>query len=220
VTTFDASLDYWSDRDVVPSVKSRAQEYVAFDTHEEGRKSRSGFLSFLLLNILLWPILVFVGLQVSASHSPGALKSLMTSAGVQSMTANQLVATVKHQGRTVFWLNAKQGDSYSNSSSTPGVDHISYRPAGSNISNLNQFDVMIGTYRDFSTYLAQPHPFLGVLGRTVTLSTGGTLTYNQKSPNRAIVAFAAKPEIVVLDYPSTQGLSTLINDAQNLVPIN
>jgi hypothetical protein len=185
---------------------------------EEAAPFSFGWL--LLVGAVIGSLLVFGGVQVANSRDPATSKQIVVASGAQTMSAHELIQSVKAKGRTVYWLNARQGDSYLNNSSTSGIDHISYRPEGSNISNLNQFDVMIGTYRDYSTYLAQPHPFLGALGRTVTLSNGGTLTYNQMSPDRALVAFPDKPEIVVLNYPTTQGLSTLINDAQKLVPIN
>lgn len=112
------------------------------------------------------------------------------------MSATELIQTVKAGNRTVYWLSSKLGDSYSNSSLTDGVDQISYRPVGSNVSDLNQFDVMVGTYKDFSTYDDQPHPLLGANSRSIDLGCGTTLTYSTASPNRAIVAFASSPEIV------------------------
>jgi len=35
-----------------------------------------------------------------------------------------------------------------------------------------------------------------------------------------IVSFTKKPEIVVVQYPTTQDVTTLMRDARSLVPIN
>jgi hypothetical protein len=178
-----------------------------------------GFGRLLLIGSIIGSLFIFTGLQVAQSHAPATVNQVAVSSGVQSMSAAELVQTIKAENRTVYWLNSKQGDSYTNSSSANGIDQIFYRPVGSNPSDLNQFDVNVGTYRDYSTYEAQPHPFLGANGRTITLPSGATVTYNTASPNQAVVQFFNKPEIVVINYPATQTVPTIINDAENLVPI-
>lgn len=179
-----------------------------------------GFGRLLLIGSIVGSLFIFTGLQVAQSHAPATVNRVAVSSGVQSMSAAELVQTIKAENRTVYWLKAKQGDSYTNSSSANGIDQIFYQPVGTHASDLNQFDVNVGTYRDFSTYDAQPHPFLGVNGRTITLPSGATVTYNTASPNQAVVQFSNTPEVVVLNYPGTQTVPTIINDAESLVPIN
>jgi hypothetical protein len=178
-----------------------------------------GFGRLLLIGSIIGSLFIFTGLQVAQSHAPATVNQVAVSSGIQSMSAAELVQTIKAENRTVYWLNSKQGDSYTNSSSANGIDQIFYRPVGSNASDLSQFDVSIGTYRDYSTYEAQPHPFLGANGRTITLPSGATVTYNTASPNQAVVQFSNKPEIVVINYPATQTVPTIMSDAENLVPI-
>jgi hypothetical protein len=117
------------------------------------------------------------------------------------------------------YLPLHEDYSYTNNALTDGVDQITYRPEGSDISNLRLFHVIIGTYRDYSNYEAQPHTFMGTNSGTLSLNNGATLTYDQASPDRIVIAFSDRPEIVVLNYPMAQALPTLITDAQNLVPI-
>jgi CheY-like chemotaxis protein len=186
---------------------------------EEGAPIRVGrFLIIAAVILGTFIVSAILGLQLSNSHAPAA-HSVVAASGTRPMSATGLIQNVPTKNGKVYWLNVKQGDTYSVNSVVPGVDQITYLPKGSNISKLNQFDVVIGTYRDISTYNAQPHPFLGANGRTVTLSNGSTLSYNQMSPDRAVVSFPNKSELVVLNYPTTQTLPTLIKDAQNLVPI-
>lgn len=179
-----------------------------------------GLGRLLLIGSIIGSLFIFTGLQVAQSHAPATVNQVAVSSGVQSMSAAELVQTIKAENRTVYWLNAKQGDSYTNSSSANGIDQIFYRPAGTRASDLNQFDVNVGTYRDYSTYDAQPHPFLGANGRTITLPSGATVTYNTASPNQAVVQFRDKQEVVVINYPGTQTVPTIINDSESLVPIN
>lgn len=179
-----------------------------------------GFGRLLLISAIIGSIVIFTGLQVADSHAPAALGETSVSSGVESMSAAELIQTIKAENRTVYWLNAKRGDSYANKSSANGIDQITYRPAGANISDLAQFDVIVGTYKDYATYDSQPHPFLGANGRTTTLTSGATVTYNSASPNQAVVQFADKSEVVVLNYPAMQAVPTIINDAGNLVPVS
>ena len=179
-----------------------------------------GFGKLLLIGAIVSSLVGFTGLQVAESHAPATVTEVTVSSGVQTMSAAELIQTIKTENRTVYWLNSKQGESYTNSSSANGIDQIFYRPVGSSASDLKQFDVNVGTYRDYSTYDAQPHPFLGANGRTITLPSGATVTYNTASPNQAVVQFSNKPEVVVLNYPATQTVPTIINDAESLVPIS
>ncbi len=179
-----------------------------------------GFGRLLLIGSIIGSLFIFTGLQVAQSHAPATVNQVAVSSGVQSMSAAELVQTIKAENRTVYWLNARQGDSYTNSSSANGIDQIFYSPVGTRASDLNNFDVNVSTYRDVATYDSQPHPFLGANGRTITLSSGATVTYNTASPNQAVVQFSNHPEVVVLNYPATQTVPTIINDAETLVPIS
>lgn len=181
---------------------------------------RMGFAKLLVIGAVLGSMVVFTGLQVAQSHAPATITEVAVSSGVQTMSAAELVQTIKAENRTVYWLNAKQGDSYTNTSSANGTDQIFYRPVGAQVSNLNQFDVNVSTYQDFATYDAQPHPLLGANGRAIALTNGATLTYNTASPNQAVVQFPNKPGVIVLNYPAFQAVPTMINDAENLVPIS
>jgi hypothetical protein len=203
-----------------PPTKSNAQSNAALDAREGQFESRSRYLRFLLLNIILWPILVFVGLQISASHSPGILKSLMVSTGVQSMTADQLVAAVKAQGRPVFWLNRLSGDTYSDTTATSGVDIISYRPEGASSQNVDQSDLVIKTYRDSASYDARLHHVEGSALLTVETLSGIKVSYNPSDLHHVVIYFNNRPQVVLIEYPNIQKVSTLITDAQNLKPIS
>jgi hypothetical protein len=179
-----------------------------------------GFGRLLLIGAVVSSLVIFTGLQVAQSHAPAAVNEVAVSSGVQPMSAAELVQLINAENRTVYWLNSRQGDSYTKSSSVNGIDQVFYQPEGANVSNLNPFDVNVGTYKDYSTYDAQPHPLLGGNGRTTTLTSGATVTYNSASTNQAVVQFPDKPEVVVINYPVAQTVPTIINDAESLVPIS
>lgn len=228
MTTYDASLDYWSDDSVRPislhSANDMEEEFDEFivdaNTYAELRRGgRNRFLRFVLLNILIWPIVVYVGLQFSESHSPHVLKTLAVS-GAQSMTADQLIATVKSQGRPVFWLNRLSGDTYSENSAVSGVDVITYLPEGADLKAPGQLDLIIKTYRDANIFNVQLHPLSGTADTTVENVGGVTVIYNPASPDHSVVKFKDRPQVVAITYPGFQTVSTLVMDAQNLAPIN
>lgn len=202
-------------------------ELVAFDegpalvhplyVEEEVRSFRFG--KFVLMSTVLACLIGFTGLQVAQSHAPASVNEFPFSSSLQTMSATELVQLVKTENRTVYWLDAKQGETYTNSSTATGINHIFYRPASNSVSNLNQYDFNIDTYPDLSTYDGQPHPLLGENGRTIGLANGATVTYNVVSPTQAVVQSPNYPEVVVINYPTPQSVPSLINDAQNLVPI-
>lgn len=228
MTTFDASLDYWSDTSKRPAepivavnVDYASREIMSSKrvNRESGRrKARFPFLRFLLLNIVIWPILVYVGLQLSESHSPKVLKSLAVS-GARSMNADQLVTTTKALKRPVFWLNRLSGDTYTENSAVNGVDVITYLPEGTNLQAPGQLDLVIKTYQDSNVFDVQLHPLSGTADTTVENVGGVTVIYNPASPDHSIIKFKDRPQIVAISYPSFQTVSTLVMDAQNLEPV-
>lgn len=224
MTTYDASLDYWSE-DSTWRASGRSQSEAGSEFEDYGldepslrdlrRESRNHFIGFVLLNLLFWPILVYAGLLFSESHSPLATKTIAVSDG-QSITADQLISAVTARGRSVFWLNGISGDTYSENSSVSGLDVISYIPASTNLSTPRSFDLVIKTYRDTNFFNSQLHPLSGADDAAIEKVGGVTITYSPSSPDHSVVTFKDRPQVVTIDYPSFQGLSTLVADAENL----
>ncbi len=234
MSTYDASLDYRSAFPTRPAetyapvetvnelreiISLEEKTYGADFVDSDRRAGRMRFLGFFVLNVLLWPAVVYVGLQISASHPPQVVQALLKTSGVQHMTADQLIATVASQGRPVFWLNRLSGDTYSHNSTVNGVDVISYIPTGANPAHLNHLDLVVKTYRDSSIYNVQLRPLAGGSDTVVKNVGNVSVTYSPASPNHSIVTFKDRPQIVAIDYPAFQDVSTLVMDAQNLTPI-
>lgn len=230
MTIYDASLDYRSAASTRPAetrapeeienglveIVSLEEEALSEMLYSDSRSRRLRFLGFVLANTLFWPVAVFVGLQISASHSPQIVQDLMKTSGVQRMTAEQLIATVTSQGRPVFWLNRLSGDMYSDNTSVNGIDVISYLPSDANPAHLNQLDLVVKTYKDANVYSMQLHPLAGGSGTVVENVGNVSVTYNPASPDHSVITFKDRPEIVSIDYPAFRDVSTLVMDAQNL----
>lgn len=230
MTIYDASLDYRSAVSTRPAethapeeivnglieIVSLEEEALSEALYSDHRARRMRFLGFVLVNTLFWPVVVYVALQISASHSPQIVQDLMKTSGVQSMTADQLVATVTSQGRPVFWLNRLSGDMYSDNTSVNGIDVISYLPSDANPAHLNQLDLVVKTYKDSNVYNMQLHPLAGGSGTVVENVGNVSVTYSPTSPDHSIITFKDRPQIVSIDYPAFQDVSTLVMDAQNL----
>lgn len=172
-----------------------------------------------LITAIVGSIVVFTGLQVADSHAPAAVSQTTVATGVQTMSAAELIQSVSKENRTVYWLDSKPGDTYTNKSSAQGIDQIIYRPEGADVTNLLQYDVSIETYASYSLFDSQPHPLLGTNQRTTTLASGATVTYNAASIDEAVVQFPNQAQVVVINYPAAQALPTILNDASRLVPI-
>lgn len=230
MTIYDASLDYRSAVSTRPTdahapeeienglieIVSLEEEALSDELYSDRRSRRMRFLGFVLANTLFWPVVVFVGLQISASHSPQIVRDLMKTSGVQKMTADQLIATVTSQGRPVFWLNRLTGDMYSDNTSVNGIDVISYLPSNANPAHLNQLDLVVKTYKDLNVYNMQLHPLAGGSGTVVENVGNVSVTYSPASPDHSVITFKDRPQIVSIDYPAFRDVSTLVMDAQNL----
>ncbi len=107
-------------------------------------------------------VTVITGFNLADSHSPGT-EPIVAFSHAQTMSATELIQSVKAGFRTVYWLNAKHGDSYSNNGSTSLVYQISYLSVGSDTANLKQFDMMIRTYRNFDTFDEKLHRMIQAL---------------------------------------------------------
>lgn len=225
MTTFDASQDYWSDS---PTRLGRSSFQVEMDEaiaavgqkiRTDRRHARNRFLLFVLANIVIWPIVMYIGFQITQSHSPSVSKTLLATSGAKAMNAGSLIATVVSQGRPVFWLNRLSGDTYSENSATPGVDVISYLPENATPQFQSQLDLVIKTYKDSNVYNVQLRPLSGTADTTVENVGGVTVTYNPASPDHSVITFKSRPQVVAMTYPGFQSVSTLVMDAQNLEPI-
>lgn len=240
MTTYDASLDYWSAHSTRPTQEyasnSIADEMVevddineivsleelTFDRPSAIRRfngSHPGFIWFLLANVLVTPLLVYAGFQIVASHPPTVLNALMISSGAQSMSAGDLVTLVKSEDKLAYWIKPVPGDTYTKNSTQDGVNSISYIPSDAKLSDLNQVNLTIKTYRNIAVYNAQLQPLSAANDTTITTATGANVQYSKASLNRMIVSFTHKPEIVVVQYPTVQNVTTLVRDAKSLVPI-
>lgn len=222
MTTFDASQDYWS---VSSSRLGRSSFQVEMDEaiaavdqriRADRRQARNRFLRFVLANLLIWPVIAFIGFQVMDSHKPEVSKTLLKTSGAQSMSADELTSIVREQERPIFWLGRLSGDTYSENSTVSGVDVITYLPENVTPQTARQLDLVIKTYRDSRIFNVQLHPLSGTADSTVENVGGVTVTYNPASPDHSVITFKNRPQVVAITYPSFQTISTLVMDAQNL----
>lgn len=222
MTTFDASQDYWSG---ISTRLGRSSFQVEMDEaiaavdqriRADRSRARNRFLRFVLANLLVWPIVAFIGFQVMDSHKPAVSKALLKTSGAQSMSADELTSIVRGQARPIFWLGRLSGDTYSENSTVSGVDVITYLPENATPQTASQLDLVIKTYRDSNIFIVQLHPLSGTADTTVENVGGVTVTYNPASPDHSVITFKNRPQIVSLTYPAFQTISTLVMDAQNL----
>jgi hypothetical protein len=183
------------------------------------RRARNHFLRFVLANLLVWPLIAFIGFQVMDSHKPEVSRALLKTSGAQSMSADELTSIVKGQERPIFWLGRLSGDTYAENSTMSGVDVITYLPENETPQSARQLDLVIKTYRDSKVFNVQLRPLSGTADTTVENVGGVTVTYNPASPDHSVVTFKDRPQVVALTYPAFQTISTLVMDAQNLASI-
>ncbi len=222
MTTFDTSTDLESQWSQDSNVRNENSEIDEF--YDEERSGFAGFfdahqaaLLLLLAVILLSPLLVYGGMQIDKSHPPQVLQALVSTSGVQMMTAEELTASVAAEKRTVYWMGPITGDKYVDNSAKNGIDQISYLSANVTHLDTSEFDLRVTTYGNQHLYDAQPHSPASKAEKTATNSFGTQVKYDPTNPNQAIVRFASKPQIIVIDYPTAQSEASIVDNAQILV---
>lgn len=173
----------------------------------------------LLSMAFIGSVLGFAGMQINNAHAVSSFSEFRVAAGLQTMSAIELTRSIQATGKTVYWLGDRQVNSFSNNTLTTGLDQISYRQGELGELPINQFQVIVKTYQSAVDHDRRLHPLLSGEERTITLSNGASLTYNQDSTDKATVKFSDKPQVVELQYPTSQPLPILINDAASLVTI-
>lgn len=234
LSTFDASLDYWSTSSTRSEVQSAPEEDIEDSNDIYGleevrfvhpsaisrfRERHQSFILFLLANILLAPLLAYAGLQIVASHPPIVSNTIMMSSGVKSMTSTDLVSFARLEHVDAYWLSSVPGDKYTINNAQGGINSITYIPAGVDQSTSSQATMSIMTYSNSALYSSQLKPLSNANATGTVTQNGVIVQYDSSAPNHMVVTFSNHPEIVVVDYPTTQTPASFIHDAESLTRI-
>lgn len=187
--------------------------------HEPTGSTRSmRLLGIILLTTVIGSAVVYAGFQILVSHPPRIQRAPgKNNTGEENMTADQLIKAIAPLKRPVFWLGPISGDTYLAHTTVSGIDIISYLPGGANLAHVSKFNFVIKTYKSAAAYNSQNH---SSTRGAVTEDVGKAIvTYNSSSPNHSFTAFKDRPQVVTIDYPVFEPLSTLVADAQNLEPV-
>jgi len=178
-------------------------------------RSRPHFLRYLALDALLSVFIVFAGFQIFDSNS--FLAERLTHSGDVALSSSQLIAHVKRDGISAYWLGPVKGDEYTVNHEVEGIVDLMYLPEGTEPSNDKAFEFEVKTYESQKIWDAHTHPILATAStQTLILSKEVTIRINPTSMKGVIATYQDKPEILAIAYPKPQTLQSMMKDVKSL----
>lgn len=178
-------------------------------------KSHPHFLRYIAVDAVVSIALILTGFHFFVSNTALATEDLINS-GITVMSVDELIKDVKAGNANVYWLGPIPGYTYTDDDLQFGTNFITYLPPHSDPNNINQLKLTVKTYRNMAVYKGLLHPLMGSNARKIVDANGTSVEFNEAAPEREIVIFKGKPEIVVIRYPTWQPATTLMKNAENL----
>lgn len=193
-------------------LKSIKRERLVLSNYE---KSHPHFLRYIAVDAVVSVAIILTGFHFFVSYTAFATDDLKD-AGITVMSVDELINDVKAENENVYWLGPIPGDTYTDNDLQSGINFITYLPPHSDPNNINQRKLSVKTYRNLAVYKGVVHPLMGSNARKIVGTNGISIEFNEESPDREVVTFKDKPEIVVIRYPTWQPATILMKNAENL----
>jgi len=178
------------------------------------------FKWYLLMDAVLTSLLIYGGV-VFASQPASILRSVhLMKVGAASLSLTQMTDHFKDGNKTAYWLGPMSSTKYTHVDNSNSRIAITYWPLNSNTDVMAQSKFTIETFMDPLAYATSLHPLADPNSAKIVTANGTTVEFNQASLNYEKVTFKNEPEIVIIDYPTWQLETTLMNNAEALKKVS
>ena len=175
------------------------------------------FFWFMGLDALISVVLVVVGFQLfSSSESSNPFEQLLERSGGFGMSADKLIDRVKADDGDAYWLGPISGMTNTVGRSVDGVEVVSYLVKGVGNQDSGQSKLTVETFESPEVYAAHVHALTGAETKMEVVEKGMTVQFDTSSLNAMTVRLTGAPEIVVVNYPTKQDQSQLLQDAAKI----
>jgi len=182
----------------------------------EAEKNHQYLTLRLGLVAVLASLLVFGGVALVSQPAPSFGTTQLEHSGVVAMSAADSTKHINGEGTVVYWLGPISGYKYTHIDNALPVITMTYWPEGSDITIANQSTLTIATYDNLKVYAANLHPLEDPNTAKIVTARGTTVKFSEASMDYEIVTFKDAPEIIVINYPTSQLATTLMKNAEAL----
>ncbi|HEX7405815.1 MAG TPA: hypothetical protein VF307_07825 [Candidatus Nanopelagicaceae bacterium] len=171
---------------------------------------------YLLMDAVLTSLLMYGGVAF-ASQPTSILRSVqLMKVGAVSMSLTEMTDHFKDGNKTAYWLGPMSSTKYTYVDNSTSRIAMTYWPLNSNTDLMDQSKFTIETFMDPVAYATSLYPLADPNSAKIVTANGTTVEFNQASLNYEIVTFKDKAEVVVINYPTWQLETTLMNNAEAL----
>lgn len=179
-------------------------------------RSRRHFRTTILIDALLSISLVLGGFGlVNHFTEKSRLDTLLRSGGVE-LSADELIAHVKHERLSVYWLGPKPGYRYTIICKNRSEIIVTYLPQGVSLNHPDRFNLTVETY---SKSLKSEQPALSTLSsdRDDFVESDGTIrAIDALRPRIVHYAIPHVDSRVEVQYPSTERMHDIYVEGESL----
>ena len=183
------------------------------------RRSHPHFFRYMGLDAAISVAIVVGGFQVAhfgSSWNASYLKAEDT--GVKALSAEQVIDRVHRGHLEVYWLDAISGAKYSFEFKPGTVSTLAYLVGGGRgQQDSSKPKLIIQTFDSYATYAKNLHPLVATGEESIVDTSNYTLHFDSNSLLIATIVFKHSSRVVVIHYPVTQSVSSIIDDADALV---
>lgn len=119
----------------------------------------------------------------------------------------------------IFWIGPREGNKYTIETVNHKFHRIAYFLNNAYSTPLDQPKLTVTTYINQKTFLEGVRELIGSQTEKRLLSGGNTIEFATKSPKSAVITFPTRPEIVAIDFQTTESKEALIAAADKLKEI-
>ena len=184
--------------------------------------SRTGRPSLLLVVLITAAISITGTYFISKPSDPIVTDQTSFQAKISGgvvLTEDELKATVKELGQTVFWAGAMKDAKYTLNAANTDQIYVRYLPKGKGVSDTKPDYRVIATYKQVNAFAATVAAGNQSNGVTFSSSDGAIIYYNKVSPNNIYLAYKSSDFQIEVFDPDQNTAVQLATTSHTIVPI-
>lgn len=177
------------------------------------------FLFYLALDCLVTASVLLGGFQIATAMSPKDPQLiLLKNAGAKVLALDEIIEHVKAEKKIVYWLGAKTGYTYTPNYILGDVVTITYLPKAADLHRIDHPKLSVQTYDDMNSYVSHLFGYNPPSNTRITMQSaeGNMVEFDAISMQSETITFLDDPHVVVINYPTKQNPSTMLENADRL----
>lgn len=178
------------------------------------------FLIYLAIDAIITVSLITTGFHyfgppIGIQHE----RFMLEHPGIVPAPVDNFLDYMTREEAGIFWIGPREGNKYTIETVNHKFHRIAYFLNNAYSTPLDQPKLTVTTYINQKTFLEGVRELIGSQTEKRLLSGGNTIEFATKSPKSAVITFPTRPEIVAIDFQTTESKEALIAAADKLKEI-